>query len=49
MKMQVFGQNLLRDTASTIVPIARSLSATIASGVGKPGVVSEVWSLGRKT
>ena len=36
-KMHVSFQNLLLLTASTIRPRARSLSATIARGVGKPG------------
>ena len=36
-KTQVSGQNRLRLTASIIRPNAKSLSATAASGVGKPG------------
>src|SRR3954469_18339712 len=45
--MHVFGQNLLLLTDSTTMPSARSLSATIARGVGDPGRVPFVWSAGR--
>ena len=47
-KMQVSFQNLLWLTASTIWPKARSLSATIAAGVGQPALVPLVWSFGRQ-
>ena len=47
--MQVFVQNLLWLTASTIWPNARSLSATCAAGVGDPGFVPLVWSFGSQT
>jgi hypothetical protein len=42
-KMQVCGQNLLLLIASMIWPSARSLSATMARGVGMPGRVPSVW------
>src|SRR5687767_10842941 len=45
--MHVFGQNFDFDTASTTMPSARSLSATMARGVGDPGRVPFVWSHGR--
>ncbi len=34
--------------ASTMRPKARSLSATVAAGVGEPSLVPLVWSLGRQ-
>ena len=36
------------EIVSTIWPTARSLSATMAVGVGKPGCVPRVWSLVRE-
>ena len=46
--MAVSFQNLLLLTASTTLPSARSLSATIARGVGLPTCVPVVWSLGKR-
>src|SRR5690242_14921092 len=37
------------DTASTSLPTAQSLSATIARGVGQLGLVPQVWSRGNLT
>src|SRR3954470_21427822 len=45
--MHVVGQKRLLLMPSTIRPRARSLSATIARGVGQPGLVPQVWSAGR--
>src|SRR5262245_43725494 len=45
--MHVFAQNLLLLTASITIPSARSLSATIARGVGESGRVPLVWSAGK--
>ena len=45
-KAYLHGQKRLWETASTILPRARSLSARWARGVGIPGVVPLVWSFG---
>ena len=47
-KIAIFGQNWLCDSASTIRPKARSLSAMQASGVGQLAAVPLVWSFGRQ-
>jgi hypothetical protein len=46
--MHVFVQNFEWLTASTICPKARSLSATIAEGVGQFVFVALVWSFGNQ-
>jgi hypothetical protein len=46
MKTAVSGQYLLLATRSTRRPTARSLFATIAIGVKRPGVVPAVWFSG---
>ena len=43
------GQKLECVSPSTILPSARSLSATQALGVHHPSLVPIVWSLGRMT
>ena len=48
-KIAVSFQNALFVTASTTMPSARSLSATIAVTVGEPTFVPAVWSLGSRS
>ena len=48
-KIAVSFQNLLLVTASTTMPSARSLSATIAVTVCDPTFVPAVWSLGSRS
>ena len=47
-EITAFDQKRLCATVSTIRPSARSLSASMARGVGFPGRVPTVWSLGRE-
>ena len=47
-KIAISRQNGEWLSASTMRPKARSLSATVAAGVGEPGLVPLVWSLGRQ-